>query len=412
MKTLSFAGRLQLLGSVISGVVKFWISTFLLPQGCIKKIESLCSRFLWNGSIDKGKGAKVSWKAVCLPKNEGGLGLRRYAIWNKALSLRYVWLLFSDQYSLWADWNKNHHLRGENFWSVKESSRYSWIWNSLLKLRPLAETFIRCNVGNGRNTSFWYDFWTSLGPIIKSLGTNGPRDLRLPLNCSVAATANGEGWSLPAPRSDAALSLHIHLTIVQHPHSSLAEDYYSWEMDDSNSRFYSSAKTWGAIRPRNVTQDWVNSVWFKGNVLKHAFNMWVAHLDRLPTRQRLSSWGMNIPTYCCLCSASEESRDYIFVTCVFAAEIWSLVLSRIDQRHGAFCTWAELLSWTRLNSKAASTILRKIVSQAYIFHVWKQRNNILHNQHSITPQSIFKCIDRDIKRTSSHREERTVISAS
>ncbi|CAL9217455.1 unnamed protein product, partial [Arabidopsis halleri] len=49
VKSLSFAGRLPLLSSVIYGVVNFWISTFTLPKGCIKKIESLCSRFLWAG---------------------------------------------------------------------------------------------------------------------------------------------------------------------------------------------------------------------------------------------------------------------------------------------------------------------------------------------------------------------------
>lgn len=43
---LSYAGRVQLIASVIYGTVNFWMSTFLLPKGCIKKIESLCARFL------------------------------------------------------------------------------------------------------------------------------------------------------------------------------------------------------------------------------------------------------------------------------------------------------------------------------------------------------------------------------
>lgn len=53
VRTLSFAGRTQLIASVIYGAVNFWLSTFILPKGCIKKIESLCSRFLWSGSIDE-----------------------------------------------------------------------------------------------------------------------------------------------------------------------------------------------------------------------------------------------------------------------------------------------------------------------------------------------------------------------
>ncbi|XP_024009427.1 uncharacterized protein LOC112084509 [Eutrema salsugineum] len=101
VKFLSFAGRLQLISSVIVRVVNFWISTFILPKGCIKKIESLCTRFLWAGKIDGRCQAKVSWDIVCLPKIEGGLGLRRIVDWNRTLCLRLIWLLFSKSGSLW-----------------------------------------------------------------------------------------------------------------------------------------------------------------------------------------------------------------------------------------------------------------------------------------------------------------------
>lgn len=39
-------------------------------------VQSLPIRFLWSGSIDGSKGAKIAWATVCLPKKEGGLGLR------------------------------------------------------------------------------------------------------------------------------------------------------------------------------------------------------------------------------------------------------------------------------------------------------------------------------------------------
>lgn len=46
-RSLSFSGRLVLLSSVIAGLVSFWISAFVLPKGCIRQIESLCTRFLF-----------------------------------------------------------------------------------------------------------------------------------------------------------------------------------------------------------------------------------------------------------------------------------------------------------------------------------------------------------------------------
>lgn len=74
VKIISFAGRLQLLKSVIFGIINIWVSAFALPKGCVKNIESFCTRFLWSGNIDKKGIAKVSWTTVCLPKEEGGLG--------------------------------------------------------------------------------------------------------------------------------------------------------------------------------------------------------------------------------------------------------------------------------------------------------------------------------------------------
>ena len=153
VKSLSYAGRTQLISSVIYGIINFWLSTFSLPKGCLEKIESLCSRFLWAGNIDGSKGAKVSWSTVCLPKCEGGLGLRRLTDWNSTLSLRFIWFLFSENVSLWTQWHKYHNIKASSFWELKESPRDSWTWKALLRLRPLAARFVKAFVGNGDRVS-------------------------------------------------------------------------------------------------------------------------------------------------------------------------------------------------------------------------------------------------------------------
>lgn len=103
-RALSFAGRRQLLSSVIYGSINFWTSAFILPKNCIKKIESLCSQFLWGGSETKKSIVKVAWETVTLPKKEGGLGLRDLSRWNKTLFLKLIWRLFTAKDSLWASW--------------------------------------------------------------------------------------------------------------------------------------------------------------------------------------------------------------------------------------------------------------------------------------------------------------------
>ncbi|XP_010507045.1 PREDICTED: uncharacterized protein LOC104783606 [Camelina sativa] len=180
VKTLSYVGRCQLIASIISGTVNFWISVFILPKGCLKKIESLCSRFLWSGRIDGSRSAKVVWETVCLPKKEGGLGLRRFSRWNTTLCLRFIWLLFSDSDSLLSRWHKFHNIKSNSFWEVKEASSDSWLWRSFLRLRPLAEKFIKVIVGDGRSASFWFDSWTPFGSLIKFIGPSGRLNFKSP----------------------------------------------------------------------------------------------------------------------------------------------------------------------------------------------------------------------------------------
>lgn len=176
VKALSFAGRLQLIATVIYGTVNFWMSVFILPKGCIKRIESLCSRFMWAGNTDTSGKAKIAWTTVCLPKAEGGLGIRSLTMWNKVLCLRFLWLLFSDSKSLWAIWNRRYNLQGKSLWTLEISTSNSWTWNHLLKLRELGMQFVKPILGKGHSVSFWYDAWTPFGSLINFLGQHAVTD--------------------------------------------------------------------------------------------------------------------------------------------------------------------------------------------------------------------------------------------
>ncbi|GAV71321.1 hypothetical protein CFOL_v3_14815 [Cephalotus follicularis] len=99
-KSLSYAGRLQLIKSTLSSMQVFWCNTFMLPVSVIKECERTLRRFLWGGSGSSVKQSLVKWDKVCTPCQEGGLGIKNMKIWNKALLLKQVWNLLTDQ-SLW-----------------------------------------------------------------------------------------------------------------------------------------------------------------------------------------------------------------------------------------------------------------------------------------------------------------------
>lgn len=200
-KVLSFAGRLQLISSVIYSTVNFWFAAFSLPKCCISLIETLCNRFHWAGDLSKRAVAKVAWSSVCLPKAEGGLGLRNFRVWNTVLTLKLFWLLFSTSDSLWVAWNWEHRLKQSSIWYVEPNSSSSWIWKHILSLRPLAQTFLKCVIGDGLKTSFWFDSWLDIGPLTEALGNAGTRQMGVPLDAMVIEACDQLGWRLPSART-------------------------------------------------------------------------------------------------------------------------------------------------------------------------------------------------------------------
>lgn len=101
--------------SVIASMTNFWSSAFCLPKACMDSIDSMCSAFLWSGSPDELTKAKVSWKEVCKPKEEGGLGVRSMNEVSTVFTLKLIWRLLNSKISLWADWVREHLMRQESF---------------------------------------------------------------------------------------------------------------------------------------------------------------------------------------------------------------------------------------------------------------------------------------------------------
>lgn len=48
---------------------------------------------------------------------------------------------------------------------------------------------------------------------------------------------------------------------------------------------------------------------------------------------------------------------------------------------------------------------RKIATQAVIFHLWKQRNNLIHNHVSVPAAVVLRGVDREVRNVISARRE-------
>ncbi|KAF3504341.1 hypothetical protein F2Q69_00045096, partial [Brassica cretica] len=56
-------------------------------------------------------------------------------------------------------------------------------------------------------------------------------------------------------------------------------------------------------------------------------------------------------------------------------------------------------------------LLRKLASQTVVFHIWKQRNNLIHNNLSLSAATVFRGIDREMRNIISSRRLNKVFSS-
>ncbi|CAL1375528.1 unnamed protein product [Linum trigynum] len=127
-KSLSYAGRVELVGSVLYSMSQYWMSVFMLPKAVIREVERICSNFLWSVGPGLKLKAMMAWKYLAIPKKEGGQGLRDLVSWNYACVYRQIWVVMMQQGSLWVAWIQAYKLKGRDFWNVNVSG--SWNWGS------------------------------------------------------------------------------------------------------------------------------------------------------------------------------------------------------------------------------------------------------------------------------------------
>lgn len=58
--------------------------------------------FLWSAETTRSRRNFIRWQVVCLPTEEGGLGIRRLQEQNEVSFLKLGWQAASS-HSLWAD---------------------------------------------------------------------------------------------------------------------------------------------------------------------------------------------------------------------------------------------------------------------------------------------------------------------
>lgn len=110
-KLPSYAGRLQLIKSVIFGFQTFWAQIFLLPKRILKMIDAICRSFLWTGQAEASRKSLVSWQKIGSPKSAGGQNIMNIHLWNQAALLKLLWSVKTKKGCLWIKWLHEYYIK-------------------------------------------------------------------------------------------------------------------------------------------------------------------------------------------------------------------------------------------------------------------------------------------------------------
>ncbi|XP_026396165.1 uncharacterized protein LOC113290792 [Papaver somniferum] len=163
---LDYPGRALLIKAVLSGMLFFWFSCFVLPKRVIKELNTKFRRFLWEGPELKKSYNPIKWIFACHSYEEVGLGIKDLENTNVAANLRHIWDLVSGKETIWTSWVKSNLIKDKDFWTMKIPQDTSWCWRRILDHREITKEHIGFLLGNGISTSFLQENWHSNGDLI------------------------------------------------------------------------------------------------------------------------------------------------------------------------------------------------------------------------------------------------------
>ncbi|XP_019228166.1 PREDICTED: uncharacterized protein LOC109209363 [Nicotiana attenuata] len=134
-KFLLYAGKLQLIKSVLFEMQTYWAQVFLIPKEIVKMVNGICRRYLWTGSNENSQRNPISWDTLCKPKVAGGLNIINYERWNKAAITKLLWAVVNKKDKLWIKWIHGQYIKRKDITSMEVPKQASWLVRKIFNAR-------------------------------------------------------------------------------------------------------------------------------------------------------------------------------------------------------------------------------------------------------------------------------------
>ena len=200
-KSLSLAGRVCLIKSVLTSLPLFYVSLFCMPTTVVREVKRIQKNFLWDWSSENRKIAWVAWDKICQPKDKCGLGVIDIGKFNLALLGKWIWRLKSEERSLWKDILVSKYGEWRDLRSQGQKSKDS-VWRRDLRkvwnLEEWGNDFEdrgQWEVGDGKEIRFWEDKWLDNDTLLHKFPRLFSVSLDTGRNLSQVGVWNNNVWS-------------------------------------------------------------------------------------------------------------------------------------------------------------------------------------------------------------------------
>ncbi|ONI21342.1 hypothetical protein PRUPE_2G060500 [Prunus persica] len=331
LKLLSQAGREVLIKSVAAAIPAYPMSCFLLLATICNSINADLARFWWGHDGNQGKIHWHSWKKLCRPKAEGGMGFRDLQAFNWSLLAKQCWRILRNPTTLWARILKARYFPECSFLDAKKGGRASWAWSSLLVGRDIIEKGARWQIGNGHLVSVWKDRWL-MGYGSEKISPLPSCNRFTPLLVADLIDVGNRSWNI------SHIEPFIHpseaMLIRSTPIGSLAtRDRLVWPAV-KNGDYTVKSGYYHAINvsppdpcDRASSSHAVNSdVWkviWRAHITPKIRNfMWRALTNSIPTCANLFGRKLARSPTCRLCGLFPETVEHLLLLCSWTRAVW------------------------------------------------------------------------------------------
>lgn len=321
-RTLSHAGRVVVIKSVLQALPIYFMSTDRIPESVIRQITGLMRRFFW-GAMDKDKFlAYVAWSKITRPIDQGGLGIRDLSRMNEALMMKLLWKIASGNSALWVDVVQAKYMPRSELWLVKRNYKCTPCWRAIMSARDQLLPMLTWRLGHGRTCNAMVQPWFR-GAIEGPPPTAEQRRL-----CVRDLVIEETGtWNV-----NLLIQLFGHvncMTIlgsVLPPRDGAGDDTLIFA-NSSTGKFSVKHAYKGITQEVHVQQGsmvW-KLIWRKGQILPRIrVFLWKLLHGALPLAKIISSRTSRGNPSCAVCNQGEEDTMHMLFLCPFARACWLL----------------------------------------------------------------------------------------